>query len=332
MSGVIAVGLCSACGGLLIGRRRCRLEPFSRESRGKRKGAGDEHRKHTQNSSQGELPCGAFGHGYQTALGAVATGIRFLWWGDLCDNVTQCRPRNDGFSLHLAPNACPNGILKFSKERPRMALILPNAAHEESYGRLWQFGECEFDELRYELRVRNTVVDLEGKPLEVLHQLLLNAGDTVRKDDLLASVWPGVLVVDASLATAVSKLRKVLGDEEIIKTVSKVGYRISVPVRPPITHPPLIGPTPNTKKAPYGANSSRPEVLAIEVTGPRGLLKRSLTTLIVASVLLAGLAVGLDTFRRGLKANLIPGPITIIPFHNSASNHRFDYHTPPTPA
>src|SRR5260370_16295728 len=104
-----------------------------------------------------------------------------------------------------------------------MASILPNPGHEEYYGRGWKVGECEFDELRYELRVRNTVVDLEGKPLEVLHQLLLKAGDTVRKDDLLESVWPGVLVVDASLATAVSKLRKGLGDEEIITTVPKVG-------------------------------------------------------------------------------------------------------------
>src|SRR5260370_13250157 len=204
-----------------------------------------------------------------------------------------------------------------------MASILPNPAHEESYGRVWQFGECEFDELRYELRVRNTVVDLESKPLEVLHQLLLKAGDTVRKDDLLESVWPGVLVVDASLATAVSKLRKVLGDEEIIKTVSKVGYRISVPVRRAISHPALIGT--NRKEAPSGANSSRPEVLAIEVTGRRGLLKRRLTTWIVASVLLAGLAVGLATFRRGLKANLIPGPVAILPFQNVSSNQSLDY-------
>src|SRR5258707_13936776 len=147
-------------------------------------------------------------------------------------------------------------MLKFSKERPRMASILPNPPHEESYGRVWQFGECEFDELRYELRVRNTVVDLEGKPLEVLHQLLLNAGDTVRKDDLLESVWPGVLVVDASLATAVSKLRKVLGDEEIVTTVSTVGYPTSVPVQRDISHSARIGTSPNRKETPYVATSS----------------------------------------------------------------------------
>jgi len=212
-----------------------------------------------------------------------------------------------------------------------MASILPNPAHEESYGRVWQFGECEFDELRYELRVRSTVVDLEGKPLEVLHQLLLNAGDTVRKDDLLESVWPGVLVVDASLATAVSKLRKVLGDEEIIKTVSKVGYRISVPVRRAISHPTLNGTSTNRKEAPSGTKPSRPEVLAIEATRRRGLFKRSLTRWIVACVLLAGVAIGLATFRRGLKANLIPGPVAILPFQNVSSNQSLDYLTSALP-
>src|ERR1700739_2521947 len=126
-----------------------------------------------------------------------------------------------------------------------MASILPNPPHEESYGRVWQFGKCEFDELRFELRVRDRVVDLEGKPLEVLHQLLLRAGNTVRKEELLESVWPGVLVVDASLATAVSKLRKVLGEEDtIIKTVPQVGHRHSVPVRRCFSKQPALLATP----------------------------------------------------------------------------------------
>jgi serine/threonine protein kinase/DNA-binding winged helix-turn-helix (wHTH) protein len=99
-------------------------------------------------------------------------------------------------------------------------------------GRLWRFGECEFDELRLELRVRGSAVGLEVKPLEVLRHLLLNAGEVVTKEELLESVWPDVMVVDGSLATAVSKLRKALGDEEhpIIVTVPRVGYRLGVPV------------------------------------------------------------------------------------------------------
>jgi eukaryotic-like serine/threonine-protein kinase len=98
--------------------------------------------------------------------------------------------------------------------------------------RLWRFADYEFDELGRELRVKGRPVDLEAKPLDVLLQLLLHAGEVVTKEELLESVWPDVMVVDGSLATAVSKLRKAMGDEEhpAIVTVPRVGYRLAVPV------------------------------------------------------------------------------------------------------
>src|SRR3954451_289180 len=106
-------------------------------------------------------------------------------------------------------------------------------AAPESSGRLWRFADCEFDDLALQLRVRGIPVGLELKPLEVLHQLLLRAGEVVSKDELLDAVWPGLAVVDGSLATAISKLRKALGDQNssIVITVSRVGYRLGVPVQ-----------------------------------------------------------------------------------------------------
>src|SRR5215831_4043734 len=100
-------------------------------------------------------------------------------------------------------------------------------------GRIWTFADCVFDDTRLELRVSGRLVDLELKPLEVLLQLLVNAGKVVSKEALLDAVWPGLMVVDGSLATAVSKLRKALGDSEskIVLTVPRVGYRLGVPVR-----------------------------------------------------------------------------------------------------
>jgi DNA-binding winged helix-turn-helix (wHTH) protein len=64
------------------------------------------------------------------------------------------------------------------------------------------------------LKVKGRAVDLEAKPLDLLRQLLLHAGEVDTKDELLESVWPDVIVVDGSLATAVSKLRKAMGDED----------------------------------------------------------------------------------------------------------------------
>ncbi|MBZ5725298.1 MAG: winged helix-turn-helix domain-containing protein [Acidobacteriia bacterium] len=103
----------------------------------------------------------------------------------------------------------------------------------EGGGRRWRFAQCEFDEFSRQLRVKGTAVDLESKPLEVLYQLLLRAGEVVTKEELLEAVWPGVSVVEGSLATAVSKLRKALGDDDppIVLTVPRIGYRLAVPVQ-----------------------------------------------------------------------------------------------------
>jgi DNA-binding winged helix-turn-helix (wHTH) protein/serine/threonine protein kinase len=102
----------------------------------------------------------------------------------------------------------------------------------QTSGRLWRFADYEFDELSRELRVKGRAVDLESKPLDILLQLLLHAGEVVTKEELLEAVWPNVTVVDGSLATAVSKLRKAMGDElhPAIVTVPRVGYRLAVPV------------------------------------------------------------------------------------------------------
>ncbi len=70
-----------------------------------------------------------------------------------------------------------------------------------------------------------------------MHYLLLHAGEVVTKDELIGSVWPGVSVVEGSLATAVSKLRKALGDAmaddapSIVITIPRIGYRLGVPVQ-----------------------------------------------------------------------------------------------------
>jgi DNA-binding winged helix-turn-helix (wHTH) protein/serine/threonine protein kinase len=102
----------------------------------------------------------------------------------------------------------------------------------DTSGRLWRFADYEFDELGRELRIKGKPIELESKPLDILLQLLLHAGEVVTKEELLDSVWPDVTVVEGSLATAVSKLRKAMGDEDhpVIVTVPRVGYRLAVPV------------------------------------------------------------------------------------------------------
>lgn len=200
----------------------------------------------------------------------------------------------------------------------------PKPTQEEFRGRVWHFGECSFDEVRYELRVGGKVVELEAKPLEILHQLLMRAGDVIRKEDLLDSVWPGVLVVDASLANAVSKLRKALGeDDAIIKTVPKVGYRLSVPVRCGFSKQSALLAMPELP-TPFVA-VPRPDEPASKARGSNTAHGRHFIGWAVAAVLLVGLTVGLSALRRAYKPNLVPGPVAILPFDNASSTASLDY-------
>jgi DNA-binding winged helix-turn-helix (wHTH) protein/serine/threonine protein kinase len=94
--------------------------------------------------------------------------------------------------------------------------------------RLWSFGRCTFDESSWTLQIDGQAAEIEAKPLEILLQLLSHAGEVVTKEELLDAVWSGVTVVEASLTTAVSKLRKAMGDQQsLIVTVPRIGYRLT---------------------------------------------------------------------------------------------------------
>ena len=67
----------------------------------------------------------------------------------------------------------------------------PAEGTAETSGRLWRFADYEFDELGRELRVKGRPIDLETKPLDLLLQLLLHAGEVVTKEELLE--FPGVV-------------------------------------------------------------------------------------------------------------------------------------------
>lgn len=145
--------------------------------------------------------------------------------------------------------------------------------------RLWRFGPAAFDEGSWALTVDGAPVPLEAKPLELLHELLLRAGEVATKDELLDAVWPGVEVVEASLTTAVLKLRRALGDargkrggegggERIIETVPRIGYRLAIPVTVESIAAPL---GPRFAFVPGDAVPGRPQWRLVTPLGESGL-------------------------------------------------------------
>ncbi len=95
-----------------------------------------------------------------------------------------------------------------------------------------RFDAFTFDELQHQLRRGETVIHLQPKTADVLHHLLRNAHRLVEKDELLAAIWPGVVVTEHSLTRCIKDLRKALQDDaaspRIVQTVSRRGYRLLV--------------------------------------------------------------------------------------------------------
>lgn len=104
----------------------------------------------------------------------------------------------------------------------------------ETAGSAWTVGPWCVDAGTGELRHGSESLRVEPKVAEVLLCLAQRAGQVVSRDELLTSVWPGVVVGDDALTQAIIKLRKALGDDArrptYIETLAKRGYRLIAPV------------------------------------------------------------------------------------------------------
>src|SRR5215510_7090678 len=74
-----------------------------------------------------------------------------------------------------------------------------------------------------------TPVELGARSLDILIALLSKPNEIVSKRDLLAQVWPDVIVEEGSLRFHIASLRKALGDGKegarYITTMAGRGYR-----------------------------------------------------------------------------------------------------------
>ncbi len=84
-------------------------------------------------------------------------------------------------------------------------------------------------------------VPIGGKALEILSVLAEAEGAVVTKDELMAAVWPGVIVEENAIQVHVAALRKALGPaSSAVTTVRGLGYRLQAEraVQVPRPNPP----------------------------------------------------------------------------------------------
>jgi TolB-like protein len=94
-----------------------------------------------------------------------------------------------------------------------------------------------------ELFKRARKVRLQEKPFQILKLLLERPGQMVTREELRRTLWPtGVFVdFDRGLKTAISKLRRALGDSagnpQLVETLPRRGYRFVAPLKPLVRSP-----------------------------------------------------------------------------------------------
>jgi Tol biopolymer transport system component/DNA-binding winged helix-turn-helix (wHTH) protein len=119
------------------------------------------------------------------------------------------------------------------------------------------------------------LLDLEGKPFEILVYLLLHRDRVIDKDELLRAVWPDTFVQENNLVRHISTLRKSLGqradDHSCIVTVKGRGYQCVADVTE-LTSLPAALPTLTPSEEVGGANQESadesPEREATVAAGP----------------------------------------------------------------
>ncbi|CAA2109455.1 ATP-binding protein [Variovorax paradoxus] len=108
----------------------------------------------------------------------------------------------------------------------------------------WRFGPFIVWETQRRIERLGEAVRLGSRSFELLLQLVKRVGEVVSKDELLSTVWAGVVVEEASVRVQMSALRKALGEpdenDDCVEWISNIplrGYRFNGAVRREVSHP-----------------------------------------------------------------------------------------------
>lgn len=93
----------------------------------------------------------------------------------------------------------------------------------------YRFGDFEVNVAEHTLKRAGHMMSLRPKAFDTLVFLLAHHGRLVTKDELLASLWPGVIVTEGTLSHCIEEIRAALGDDPhhpvFVLTVPRVGFR-----------------------------------------------------------------------------------------------------------
>lgn len=114
---------------------------------------------------------------------------------------------------------------------------------------IYRFADCILDQARLELRRGGEPVAVEPQVFSLLVHLAAHADRVVDRDELIAVVWDGRIVSEATLSSRINAARRAVGDDgarqAVIRTYPRRGLRLVAPVTAdadrPAVPPPIAG-------------------------------------------------------------------------------------------
>lgn len=173
---------------------------------------------------------------------------------------------------------------------------------------LQEFGDFRIDVENRFLWHRDEPVDLPPKALELLCVLAEKSGQVVTKDQIWESVWQNSCVEETNLTHNIYLLRKLFkqyGEDSLIQTVPRRGYRFTADMRTP------------AERSVITEHSFVTRTLIEEL--PAAVRKRSFLPAAAVAVVLVGLlsvSAYLIQVRSGLLPYLSLRSIAVLPFAN----------------
>lgn len=93
-----------------------------------------------------------------------------------------------------------------------------------------EFENIKFDMDAYKIYVDNLEVVLTGLELKILFFMLENSGCLVTREMIIDKIWDasGKFVNDNTLSVYIKRIREKLKNDDLIKTIKGIGYRIDL--------------------------------------------------------------------------------------------------------
>ena len=100
---------------------------------------------------------------------------------------------------------------------------------------LYRFGDFELATERYELRQNSALLHVEPLVFDLILFLSRHAGRVITRNEIVAAVWEGRAVSEATIDGCVKSARRILGDsgdnQNHIRTVRGRGFEFATEVR-----------------------------------------------------------------------------------------------------